>query len=99
MRPGEPPLQFDHDGLSITPDPLRRRRHRVLWSEVDGYYVIGKDPGVYYANYLVLKLRNGGTLAISDKTFEVSIDQLAHLVETHLANSKAVASLDVPGTA
>jgi hypothetical protein len=99
MGQGEPPLQFDDEGLSISPDPLRRRRRRVLWSEVDGYYTIGKDPGVYNANYLVLKLRRGGTVPISDKTFEVSIDQLVHLVQTRLADSKtATASIAGPGT-
>ena len=92
MGEEEPSLAFDQEGVSITSSHLLRgpSRRRVVWSEVDNFHVLGNDPGAGRNwNWLIIELRDGGTLPITDHGLDVSIDVLAELVQTHLAYSKA----------
>ena len=92
MGEGEPPLAFDQEGISITSIHLVRGPscRRVLWSEVDGFHVLGKDPRADRNwNWLIIELRDGGRVPITDHELDISIGELAELVQTHLADSKA----------
>lgn len=94
----EPPLAFDQEGISITSSRLFRgpSRRRVLWSEVAGYQVLPAGPGGRNWNWLMIELRDGGKLPITDHGLEVSIGELAALVQTHVADTKAVTASTEP---
>ena len=92
MAERDPRLAFDQEGISITSIHLFHgpSRRRVLWSEVDSFHVLWKDRGAARNwNFLIIELRDGGTLPITDHGLDVSVDVLAELVQTHLADSKA----------